>query len=362
MNENYPINWYDQPKYILEKLKTLEGFHELIKARHYAHYEEKENLNEFYIFGGQWKADNCGNMMKLVTFIPADYINTLPKLMTSDYFFKKIHEYDLSLHPDVLSREEISKKDFNYKTNKRPFPMSIAYSFDPEIPRPDLICPVCKKGWTISNCFDSHKEPEVKTMNMSLYIGYTIEQIKEDWSNLHTAIWSVTNDIFLRNDKYIDLTPDPKYPTLKINEYGWVDNRKGNKIIADTSHVIEKGDEISFEVTTYYHKKCYQNFVNSWSIKKFVECFNRSNMLWFSVVPIKNEYESQSWRGPWYQIDTEFGMFTVGWRKNVIQLIWPDGSDYDVLFKSENTTKWKEGIHAWGYDKLTEYLKKIKES
>lgn len=60
---------------------------------------------------------------------------------------------------------------------------------------------------------------------------------------------------------------------------------------------------------------------------------------------------------PWYLFETDVGLLEVGWRKRVIHVGWestgvrwtrpvdPDITRDDFLF------------HAWGYDKLLEYLK-----
>jgi len=46
----------------------------------------------------------------------------------------------------------------------------------------------------------------------------------------------------------------------------------------------------------------------------------------------------------------------------VIVLDWSDAKkNYQSLFEKEDTTKNQTMIHAWGYNKLTEYLKRIKE-
>jgi len=82
----------------------------------------------------------------------------------------------------------------------------------------------------------------------------------------------------------------------------------------------------------------------------------------YNLSTIKNEYGSYDYAGPWYEINTTMGTFTVGWRKNVISLYWPEGKDFSHLFASESTTLTNELVHCWGYTKLVEYLKAIRNS
>jgi hypothetical protein len=51
---------------------------------------------------------------------------------------------------------------------------------------------------------------------------------------------------------------------------------------------------------------------------------------------------------------------TIGWRKRVINIrLHHEKIDFTQLFTEENTTKGIDFIHAYGYDKTEEYLKKI---
>jgi hypothetical protein len=68
---------------------------------------------------------------------------------------------------------------------------------------------------------------------------------------------------------------------------------------------------------------------------------------------------------PWFVITTKIGRFKVGWRKRVIEIDWsqtieprPDGN---ILFKDENVTVGETYVHAWTYEKMRAYIKKILE-
>lgn len=102
------------------------------------------------------------------------------------------------------------------------------------------------------------------------------------------------------------------------------------------------------------------------------------NSIFMEAVP--NEYwgPESPWSvgDPWFRVTTTVGHFTVGWRKRVIHLDWkntvlrsrnvegraarPPPSGQEV-FPNEDVTRWETGIHAWGYDKLTEYVQTLLE-
>lgn len=65
---------------------------------------------------------------------------------------------------------------------------------------------------------------------------------------------------------------------------------------------------------------------------------------------------------PWFEVTTTVGVIRIGWRKRVLNIDWSQ-SDVtvmaDVLFPSEDVTKFDRTIHAWGYEKATEYIATI---
>jgi hypothetical protein len=65
---------------------------------------------------------------------------------------------------------------------------------------------------------------------------------------------------------------------------------------------------------------------------------------------------------PWFIVTTSIGRIRIGWRKRVILIDWSETKDTktsDELFAKEDVTKDTRMIHAWSYDKATEYLKAI---
>jgi hypothetical protein len=79
---------------------------------------------------------------------------------------------------------------------------------------------------------------------------------------------------------------------------------------------------------------------------------------------IPNGYCSQSCctNRPWLRVFTTKGPIIIGWRKRVISIDWSK-SDVEAtaeqLFPLEETTKWEQLIHAWGYEKAKQYLQTI---
>jgi hypothetical protein len=68
-------------------------------------------------------------------------------------------------------------------------------------------------------------------------------------------------------------------------------------------------------------------------------------------------------RLPWLLARTEIGDIRIGWRKRVISIEWPPSlGDAHAIFPDEDVTRWESGIHAWGYEKAAEYLRRLRES
>lgn len=88
-----------------------------------------------------------------------------------------------------------------------------------------------------------------------------------------------------------------------------------------------------------------------------------AGQMWYELIP--NEYCSRACcaHRPWFLFHTPIGDIKVGWRKRVINITFMDNFaqfDFNGVFAEENVTKNVEGkcrtIHAWGKDKLFNYL------
>ncbi len=94
-------------------------------------------------------------------------------------------------------------------------------------------------------------------------------------------------------------------------------------------------------------------------VKKLVDCFPDQPI---HVKEISNGYCSEYCcvNIPWLVVTTSRGPITIGWRKRVISIDWSQLDTLrwpaDELFPNEDVTKHDHLIHAYGYEKATEYL------
>jgi hypothetical protein len=114
---------------------------------------------------------------------------------------------------------------------------------------------------------------------------------------------------------------------------------------------------------TVYHARCYRIHLANETRESFEAAFEIAGETPAFFEPIPNGYypdPNAIFYTKWYTVTTPLGQFKVGWRKRVIHLELLDPEiDIADLFPDESTTKWKEGIHCWGYVKMAEYIKKI---
>jgi hypothetical protein len=96
-----------------------------------------------------------------------------------------------------------------------------------------------------------------------------------------------------------------------------------------------------------------------------------TNQYWGEVVSTR-KIANQYWADPanvdpWWVVKTNFGSFTIGWRKRVMDIDWTDteltiGSSVDrhgdILkpITTDDVTMSPTNIHASGYGKAVEYL------
>lgn len=98
----------------------------------------------------------------------------------------------------------------------------------------------------------------------------------------------------------------------------------------------------------------------------FQKAFDDAGFDTIFVEEIPNEYhgvgtEQDVW-DPWLLVTTRIGHIKVGWRRHVIHLDWERTIINDTaeeLFSNQNVTRGDTYIHAYGYEKLTEYLRKL---
>lgn len=96
------------------------------------------------------------------------------------------------------------------------------------------------------------------------------------------------------------------------------------------------------------------------SIKESLEKFKK--LLGDCYIESPNEYHRSEYSEPWYIFYTSKGPLKVGWRKRVINLDWsgfPVKMSAEDLFPGEDVTKGAYYIHAWGFDKLEQYVEAL---
>lgn len=351
-NNQKPTNedlgpFYDTTSGITKSLVSLEQFLEVLKQREIAGYLRNERLHEFYVFG-RYYLDSCGNCMKAKEIVPKEKFPDIPEVLTRQEFFAFIEE-----HSD--GKEHM-----------------ISFSMGSDIPDSHLICPVCKAGWDIINCHDTVVTRKTENISLHEFIGKTLKIVKSNFSKLNDGIYLMHPEVTIRNDRFIDLSPE--YPNPEDdwqknqvkNKLGWVGEQQG----INEGYVIQEGDFGHFDVFTYYHSKCNRINLLKEEEKYFTEIFEKAGFVNFSLIEISNEYCNCEHCAPWFNITTQFGVIKIGWRKRVINIDWsklyddtPElksiNSKLTNLFENEDTTKGQNYIHAWGAEKAQEYLKTI---
>jgi hypothetical protein len=227
--------WYDTKEGIAKAITSLEGLNNLASERHTAGYDRDEHLNQFYILNGRYFTDACGNLCT-VFGVPSSILpSSIPPVLTQEEFFKFLEEQAGKNH-------------------------SLCHTLDGgNLPRTDLLCSHCRKGWDISNCHDVFIVRETRVISLADFVGKTLGEVKLTHTERVDAIYFMQPDILIRNDRFIDLSP--KYPNPEHdwqkkfvkNERGWVSERDG----IDDSYVIQEGDEGYFNVWSYFHSDCH---------------------------------------------------------------------------------------------------------
>lgn len=355
---------YDTKESIESSLASYPSFLEMLRIRNDNGYVRNQRMNEWIVFGSV-RLDACGNAMHITE--PED-----PSWATESVYSSA----------DAFMAMKAAGEDRMSSTTGH-------------TPGADLLCPLCGKGWGLNNFWDNKCTQDCVNVDLTPYIGRRLQQIEDLYSYRTDGRWFLNREHPLRNDKYIYIAPDMilerthgvkfkdgKVVARETNERGYLRkkalNYKGEEIgDIDYSHVIEPGDEAWFIKLTYTHEACYMAKLNLETHAEFTDAFHKAGVSIIAMTEIPNEYGSGSYNGPWYQMLTSRGNFKVGWRKRVIELDYSKIDDYSValsiprrplgfkfisLFESENVTVTENVVHCYGYDKLTEYLMRIKNA
>jgi len=340
--------WYDTKEGILNSLKSFPDLVQMIEERHTAGYCRNERLNQFYVLGRYW-LDSCGNCCKAQGFIPKEQFADIPDVLTKDEFW------------DFIKKHQEDKE------------LMISFVLQSDMPLPNITCPVCGKGWDIQNCHDTVVWHKTDAISLTDFVGKTLGQVKQHYNQLTNAIYRMQSDILIRNDRFIDLSP--KYPKpehdwqkrIVKNQNGWVSEKDG---ITD-DYVIQKGDEGFFNIWAYYHGVCNREHLEKTEEQEFRKIFEKAGFQDIRMSAILNQYCGCDHCAPWFNVNTEFGTITIGWRKRVINIDWSKVEEASQacgefpkpniisLFADEDVTKGQAYIHAWGWEKAQDYLSRI---
>jgi len=328
--------------------RGLQGLNDLATDRRNAYYERKEPLSSWIILG-RWATDSCGNMSRCI--------------ISNDYGVKPI-----TWLPDALPKVVEQEALFNV------LKLHIASYSGWCVPPANVTCKECGELWTLENAHDLDVKDTHEMVNLSGFVGKTLREAEVPYKERTDGTFFFgSSDLGIRNDKFIDLTPDPKYPSCKTNERGWI-----RKITPD--YIIQEGDETSTYAFYYRHKLCKQLASHRASLKDFQNIASKAGLKNIVLIPIQNEYHSNSTEAePWWLLKTYKGTIKIGWRKSVINIDWSeckpvvdkldyeqrqavyDKFDANKIFPNENITKGTAYIHAHGEEKAVEYLSKIRE-
>lgn len=320
---------------ILSHLNTLHDFNELVRLRKRIYSANKNHLQKWIVLG-RFLLDQFGQCSILGgDVVPADKIENFPKVVKLDDLFA------------ILEKNGLEDRICS----------------SPGSPAPsDAVCTCCGRGWDISDCHKFIPKGDYEYIPANRFVGKTPEQM-EAYLNIcnidRRYRYYLSGDRRLRNDIYIDMSiGKEEYKArnnIPENEYGQINYSE--------DYVIGRGDCIAFQKASYLHPNCSQTLINREVKKEFEKALKEADIKWVNFDYVKNEYGSARYNGDWFLFYTEFGPLRIGWRKRVIEIDWKRiDRDFGFLFEDEKVTIYKTGVHAWSYEKLAEYLKKIKEA
>lgn len=325
---------YDSYEGFSRAIKSLEGFNDIVEARHIAGYERNERLREWVVLG-RYYFDSCGNTQQYVNdIIPAEKFPNIPMILTRKEYFAFI-------------RENSQPGDDQFYTT----------AFGSGIPPADIHCPECGEKWCIRNCHDTIITHESKLIPLEDFANRPLSDIKARWQKTPDAVWRLQLEKSIRNPKYIDLTPDESDLGKK---YGWVVNDLG-WVEPTEDYIIQPGDEALVNVWTFRHTDCHKAYLAREERLFFEDIFRQARFKNVTLVDIPAQYEPSDRKAPWFNVLADGIPFTIGWRHRVIEINCQNKKiDFRKLFSDEDVTKGESFIHAWGKDKCIEYLELVR--
>ena len=330
---------YDTVEGIRIFMASLEGFHALIAARHAAGYERREDLTEFYVMG-RWGFDRAGNIGMV--------------MMRGEHTEQPLKELFPEI-PDISTFTEF--RQMLVDVGRGDDSVAINFSDQTWPPPAGMACTVCGKTWAIDNAHDAHTKYSSQVDSLELFVGRLLSDFTDSLKERSDSTCSMNSDKPVRNDRYVDLSPHPRLRGAHVvNDLGWVGASAG----IGPDYVIRDGDEGFVHVRTYQHSACHAATLAARMEAMFDSAFQMAGYQASQLIAIPNQYGSGDYLGPWFEVRTELGVITIGWRRRVIQIDWSQtGRDLEHLFE-EAGTKAAQYVHAYGYREASEYLGRIR--
>lgn len=327
-------------KYLADGLK---GLNDLVSDRHEASYKRGQKLHDFCILG-RWFTDAYGNFTKIIS-------------IDSSHEEKSIADVAPDI-PDVIE----SDKARVYLARHISQQVQITSEYVAGIPKDGLICPLCTKPWDIASAHETVEIPGTKILPVpSDLIGSKLKDIVNPMIQKlfgPSTIARLDKESPVCSDKWIDNNIRPGYKTIQVNKRGWIsESPEARKNYDD--YVTQSGDKVYFNTWQFWHKAC-EIIKCREEEKDYFESLLVKAGFHSPMLELPNGYDGDE-RHPWFQVQTLIGPIIIGWRKRVIHIDWSKtGKDFSSLFTKEDVTQWPGGIHAWGKEKATEYLRKIR--
>lgn len=330
------VPWYDDSERMTEKIVegNLKGLNEIAHERHGAHYDRNEMLHEFIIMGA-WYTDSCGNWGK-IQWPKGRPDLQFPLVLSTENYGKFCEENGLSTH----------------------WSASMAW----ELPPDGMVCDLCHEAWTLKDAHLAVVTRRYEEIPLIRFAEKSLRLVEQVLSlELGATVFSQP-ELMLKNPLYKGLKHHPVYEDviMRDGDEGWV--YKADK---DT-YLVDPLDIGYFNIWTYRHPLCQEKHLIEGETNYFDKVFAEAGYTQAVLTSIPNEYcGDPTCCGPWFLVRTEVGNFKVGWRKRVINLEWAGegiGPKRNLLslFRREDVTKDPNHIHAWGREKLIDYLQRIR--
>jgi hypothetical protein len=329
-----PSPIYDTREGIASFLIDLESINRLRQLRHDAGYGRGERMQE-WVVRGRWRLDTCGNFSPIVPGYSDEN-----KILA-----------DMGKCPDVMTMDEayLFARGGSITT-------TMSWAFPPHY----ATCKTCGEKWTLEDChnFRISQDSDEGETSLEQFVGQRLDDVREIPHFVNQQVHFVDHD-----SVYNANLPDPveeekgQYnrdnTRLSLNKKKWRYVPKG--------YVVQTGDHAMLQFVLFEHRTCYQRRITQSEREDILAAFAKAGYPKVNLITRKNEYCPCDECTPWFsaQVRTETPI-KIGWRKRVILVDWSEtGRKLPGLFAGEDVTQSSEYVHAWGYDKLAEYLGRL---